>query len=133
MTPATSWPGRHPSGLLASKASSPRFKENAWTSTIASSGIGTGSGTSLSSTAIGADGVFTSANISFSFSFGKMISSGSIDNSTLLFVVFLFYRKYRSHSAHFERYFLAQPLVVMCMLFCFFSVLHNASRTQVLL
>ena len=73
MTPATSWPGRHPSGLFASKASSPRFMENAWTSIIASSGIGTGSGTSLSSTAIGADGVFTRASISFSFAFDTFV------------------------------------------------------------
>ena len=104
MTPATSWPGRHPSGLLANKASSPRFKENAWTSTIASSGIGTGSGTSLSSTGMGADGVFTSASISFSFLFGTLVSRNSTDRSPLLLWSFsLYYQKYRSYTAHFAQ------------------------------
>ena len=61
-TPAISWPGRHPSGLMPSKASSPRFTENAWTSTIASPAAGSGSATSRNSTGIGADGVFTTAS-----------------------------------------------------------------------
>jgi len=63
ITPEISWPGRHPSGRLDSNANSPRFMENAWTSTMASSLAGSGSGTSRNSTGIGADGVFTRASM----------------------------------------------------------------------
>ena len=57
--PATSWPGAHPSVRISRSASSPRWIENACTSTTASSGAGAGSGRSACCKPPGAEGSVT--------------------------------------------------------------------------
>ena len=63
ITPATSHPGRHPSSAVSKAVHSPRFSEQARTSTTAMPSAGEGSSTSRSSMPPGAPEAATSARI----------------------------------------------------------------------